>query len=176
MWASCGDELSHGWWDSLLQNLRDRLSPERLAPLQLTSHPVAAFGADSSLQILDWSTLDYRPEGVSCPMRRRNASVVASWMQPTAAVADTIAGAAPSIRAAGDPRAAGARHWPNAVSAGRSGFRLATAEAVFFLVAHFQNAIGLQSCGKPGLSGRFLLPWNCLRCTIDALVQLCLPA
>jgi hypothetical protein len=52
-----GDELSHGWWDSLLQNLRDRLSPEKLPPLHLTAHPVAMFGAESSLQILDWSTL-----------------------------------------------------------------------------------------------------------------------
>ncbi len=27
-----GDDLSHGWWDSLLQNLRDRLSPEKFLP------------------------------------------------------------------------------------------------------------------------------------------------
>jgi hypothetical protein len=52
-----GDELSHSWWNSLLQNVRDRLSPERLPALQLTSQPVPAFGAESNLQILDWSNL-----------------------------------------------------------------------------------------------------------------------
>jgi hypothetical protein len=57
-----GDELSHGWWDSLLQNVRDRLSPERLPALELTSHPVPGFGAESSMQILDWSTLIAGPK------------------------------------------------------------------------------------------------------------------
>jgi hypothetical protein len=57
-----GDELSHGWWDSLLQSVRDKLSPEKLPPLQLTSHAVAKFGAESNLQILDWSTLIAGPK------------------------------------------------------------------------------------------------------------------
>jgi len=56
------DELSHGWWDSLLQSLRDRLAPEKLSPLHLTSQPVPGFGAESNLQILDWSILIAGPK------------------------------------------------------------------------------------------------------------------
>jgi hypothetical protein len=52
-----GDEIAHPWWHSLLGNLRDRMSPERLEPLELTSTPVAAYEADTWLQILDWSSL-----------------------------------------------------------------------------------------------------------------------
>jgi len=57
-----GDDLAHGWWDSLLGNIRDRIAPEKLPPLPLTSHPVPAFGADVSLQILDWSSLISTPK------------------------------------------------------------------------------------------------------------------
>jgi hypothetical protein len=52
-----GDDLAHGWWHSLLGTLRDRLSPERLPALELTSQPFTAFEADTWLQILDWSSL-----------------------------------------------------------------------------------------------------------------------
>lgn len=51
------DELSHPWWTSLLAGLREKLAPEQLPALQLTSHPVPLFGAESTLQLLDWSTL-----------------------------------------------------------------------------------------------------------------------
>src|SRR5580704_9516659 len=57
-----GDELSRGWWDTLLAGLRDRLAHEKLPPLELTSQPVALFGVESSLQILDWSTLISTPK------------------------------------------------------------------------------------------------------------------
>ncbi len=57
-----GDSLSRGWWDSLLGSLRERLSPERLQPLHLTAKPVAAFGAESTLLVLDWSTLIDTPK------------------------------------------------------------------------------------------------------------------
>jgi hypothetical protein len=57
-----GDELSRGWWDTLLGSLRDRLAPEKLPPLKLTSQPVPVFGAESSLQLLDWSTLVSTPK------------------------------------------------------------------------------------------------------------------
>ncbi len=57
-----GDDLSRGWWDTLMASLRDRLAPEKLPPLDLTSQPVAVFGAESSLQILDWSTLISTPK------------------------------------------------------------------------------------------------------------------
>jgi hypothetical protein len=52
-----GDDVAHPWWHSLLGNLRDRLSPEVLPPLEITSRPVAAYEADTWLQILDWSSL-----------------------------------------------------------------------------------------------------------------------
>ena len=57
-----GDDLSRGWWDTLLSSLRDRLAPEKLPPLNLTSQPVPVFGAESSLQLLDWSTLISTPK------------------------------------------------------------------------------------------------------------------
>jgi hypothetical protein len=57
-----GDDLSHGWWHSLLAGLRDRLSPERPAPLNLTATPITGFGAESTLQILDWSDLIDTPK------------------------------------------------------------------------------------------------------------------
>jgi hypothetical protein len=57
-----GDELSHGWWDSLMTSIREKLSPERLPAPQLTAQPVPAFGADSTLQILDWSALINTPK------------------------------------------------------------------------------------------------------------------
>jgi len=56
------DELNHGWWDSLLQTLRDRLAPEKFPPLNLSSQPVPGFGAESTLQILDWSDLIAGPK------------------------------------------------------------------------------------------------------------------
>jgi hypothetical protein len=52
-----GDEIARPWWQSLLGSVRDRMSPERLEPLELTSEPVAAYEADTWLQILDWSSL-----------------------------------------------------------------------------------------------------------------------
>jgi hypothetical protein len=56
------DDLSHGWWVSLLDGLRYRLSPEKQAPLSLTSKPIAAYGANSWLQLLDWSSLLETPK------------------------------------------------------------------------------------------------------------------
>jgi hypothetical protein len=56
------DELSHGWWVSLLDGLRYRLSPEKQQPLSLTSKPIAAYGANSWLQLLDWSSLLSTPK------------------------------------------------------------------------------------------------------------------
>jgi len=57
-----GDELDHGWWVSLLDGLRYRLSPEREPAVALTSKPIAAYGANSWLQLLDWSSLLPTPE------------------------------------------------------------------------------------------------------------------
>jgi len=33
------DQLGHLWWTSLVRNLADRIAPERLPALQLTSTP-----------------------------------------------------------------------------------------------------------------------------------------
>lgn len=52
-----GDDLAHGWWTSLLDGLRYRLSQEREVPLALTSKPIAAYGAKSWMQLMDWSSL-----------------------------------------------------------------------------------------------------------------------
>jgi hypothetical protein len=52
-----GDDIAHPWWHSLLGNLRDRLSPEHLPPLEITAEPVEAYGANTWLQVLDWSSL-----------------------------------------------------------------------------------------------------------------------
>jgi len=52
-----GDNMAHPWWHSLLGSLRDRLSPERLPPLEVTAEPVNAYGANTWLQVLDWSSL-----------------------------------------------------------------------------------------------------------------------
>lgn len=57
-----GDDLARGWWTSLADNLRHRLSPEREAPLPLTAKPIAAYGADSWMQLMDWSSLISTPK------------------------------------------------------------------------------------------------------------------
>ena len=128
-----GDDMAHGWWYSLLGNLRDRLAPEKLPPLQLTSHPVAAFGADASLQILDWSSLISAPK-VFLPDAPRQASPNAS-IQPSASPAPVAVPVHPELLAT---RLRLTR------DLGRTRFRrriwigLAAAEAVFLLVALFK--------------------------------------
>ncbi len=57
-----GDDIAHPWWHSLLGNLRDRLSPEHLPPLEITAEPVEAYGANTWLQVLDWSSLLETPK------------------------------------------------------------------------------------------------------------------
>src|SRR5215472_16384469 len=57
-----GDDVAHPWWHSLLGQVRDRLSPERLPELEVTSQPFQAWGADTRLQILDWSSLLHTPK------------------------------------------------------------------------------------------------------------------
>lgn len=91
-----GDELSHGWWASLLDGLRYRLSPEKQPALALTSKPIAAYGANSWLQLLDWSSLLDSPK-VFLPDAPVQAQVMAAEMLETApvAVAATTAAAVP---------------------------------------------------------------------------------
>jgi hypothetical protein len=128
-----GDDLSRGWWDTLLGSLRDRLAPEKLPPLNLTSQPVAVFGAESSLQILDWSTLISTPKVflADAPKEEVLISRVEAAEQPTVQAAPT------------DPVLLAAR-MQLARDLGRTRFRrriwigLAAAEAVFLIVAMFK--------------------------------------
>jgi hypothetical protein len=71
-----GDSLSRGWWDSLLGSLRERLSTTRQSPLQLTAKPVPGFGAQASLQVLDWSSLIDSPKLFLPDVPRESAQVV----------------------------------------------------------------------------------------------------
>jgi len=127
------DELSHAWWDSLLQNLRDRLAPEKLPSLQLTSRPVEGFGAESTLQILDWSDLIAGPK-----VFHPDQPMPASSAQPLPAAVAPVPEAPPTSRALLTARMQLVR------DIGRTSFRrkiwigLAAAEAVFLLVAIFK--------------------------------------
>jgi hypothetical protein len=129
-----GDELDHGWWNSLLQSLRDRLAPEKLPALDLTSHPVPEFGAESNLQILDWSVLIAGPKVFRAdePMPEMARD---STPAPAATPVAEAAAVHPALLAA---RSQLVR------DIGRTRFRrkiwigLAAAEAVFLLVAIFK--------------------------------------
>jgi hypothetical protein len=129
-----GDELSHGWWNSLLQTVRERLAPERLAPLELTSQPVPGFGAESTLQILDWSDLIAGPK-----------TYLPDQPQVTAIYASSDRGdVAPVVEAAPpDPTLAATRS-QIVRDIGRTRFRrkiwiaVAAAQAVFLVVAIFK--------------------------------------
>ena len=130
------DELSHGWWDSLLQNIRDRVAPEKLPDLQLTAKPIAAFGAEANLQLLDWSNLIAGPKVflADAPQDADGGSSEA-LPAPIAAAAAEVAPADPVLLAT---RSQLVR------DIGRTRFRrkiwisLATAEAIFLLVAIFK--------------------------------------
>lgn len=128
------DDLSHGWWDSLLQSLRDRLSPERLPALNLTAKPVDAFGVDASLQLLDWSTLIAGPK-LFHPDKPQLVVDNAPVAEPATAVVSAIAELAPASPLLIATRGQLVR------DIGRTRFRrkiwisLATAEAIFLLVA-----------------------------------------
>jgi len=129
-----GDELSHGWWDSLLQSLRDRISPERLPSLPLSSQPVTAFGAESSLQLLDWSSLIAGPKIFHADAPRPEPGT-ASFEMESAPVAPEVVPADPVLLAT---------RMQLTREIGRTRFRrkiwisLAAAEAVFLLVALFK--------------------------------------
>ncbi len=129
-----GDELSHGWWNSLLQNLRDRIAPERLPALQLSSAPVTAFGAESSLQILDWSNLIAGPKVFRADAPQPASAAAGPEPAPVPAATETV----PL-----DPALLTARMQLTR-DIGRTRFRrriwisLAAAEAIFLLVAMFK--------------------------------------
>jgi hypothetical protein len=130
-----GDELSHGWWDSLLQSVRDRLSPERLAPLELTSQPVNMFGAESSLQLLDWSTLIATPKVFLADAPQAEPAANFTFQETPAAPAPEITPVDQALLVA---------RMNLTRDIGRTRFRrkiwiaLAAAEAVFLLVAVFK--------------------------------------
>ena len=129
-----GDDLSHGWWYSLLGNIRERLTPEKLPPLQLTARPAPAFGADASLQILDWSSLISTPKVFLPDEPKPSSSSTSSFQQPAPQTA-VPAPARPGLLAA---------RLQLMRDLGRTRFRrriwigLAAAEAIFLLVALFK--------------------------------------
>jgi hypothetical protein len=135
-----GDDLSHGWQDSLLQQLRDKLSPERLPALELSAQPVAAFGMDASLQLLDWSSLIAGPKIFhSDEQQSAPANIPVAVPDPAApAVVSMIAELASANPLMMSTRSQLVR------DIGRTRFRrkiwisLATAEAIFLLVAIFK--------------------------------------
>jgi hypothetical protein len=128
------DELNHPWWDSLLQSLRDRLAPEKLAPLNLTSQPVPGFGAESALQVLDWSDLIAGPK-----IFRSDAPMAAAAADSSSPVAT-----APEREAVPANPALLMARMQLVRDIGRTSFRrkiwigLAAAEAIFLLVAIFK--------------------------------------
>jgi hypothetical protein len=138
-----GDDLSRGWWDTLLASLRDRLAPEKLPPLNLTSQPVAVFGAESSLQLLDWSTLISTPKVFLQDAPRQDGlendasgeEVLASRMEEAAQ---------PTVLEVPKDPVLWAVRMQLARDLGRTRFRrriwigLAAAEAVFLIVAMFR--------------------------------------
>jgi hypothetical protein len=138
-----GDDLSRGWWDTLLASLRDRLAPEKLPPLNLTSQPVAVFGAESSLQLLDWSTLISTPKVFLQDAPRQGGlendasgeEVLASRMEEAAQ---------PTVLEVPKDPVLWAVRMQLARDLGRTRFRrriwigLAAAEAVFLIVAMFR--------------------------------------
>jgi hypothetical protein len=129
-----GDELSHGWWDSLLQNLRDRLAPEKFPPLNLTSQPVAGFGAESSLQILDWSELITGPKIFQADAPRPEIEHV-SFEEVAAAPVIALPPADPTLLAA---RMQLMRDIIRTRFRRKIWIGFAAAEAVFLLVAIFK--------------------------------------
>jgi hypothetical protein len=138
-----GDDLSRGWWDTLLASLRDRLALEKLPPLNLTSQPVAVFGAESSLQLLDWSTLISTPKVFLQDAPRQEGlkkdalgeEVLASRMEEAAQPTVPLVPKDPVLWAV---------RMQLARDLGRTRFRrriwigLAAAEAVFLIVAMFK--------------------------------------
>jgi hypothetical protein len=88
------DELSHGWWVSLLDGLRYRLSPEKQPPLSLTSKPIAAYGANSWLQLLDWSSLLSTPKIFLPDVPVQAQLIAAEVLEPTAAAVGAASSAA----------------------------------------------------------------------------------
>ena len=133
-----GDDLSRGWWDTLLASLRDRLAPEKLPPLNLTSQPVPVFGAESSIQLLDWSTLISTPKVFLQDAPREDAPNQEGSMSRAGEAAPPAVAAVPK-----DPVLWAVR-MQLARDLGRSRFRrriwigLAAAEAVFLIAAMFK--------------------------------------
>ena len=134
-----GDDLSRGWWDTLLSSLRDRLAPEKLPPLNLTSQPVAVFGAESSLQLLDWSTLISTPKVFLQDAPRQDGKNDASGEEVLASRMEEAA--QPTVPLVPKDPVLWAVRMQLARDLGRTRFRrriwigLAAAEAVFLIVA-----------------------------------------
>lgn len=138
-----GDDLSRGWWDTLLASLRDRLAPEKLPPLNLTSQPVAVFGAESSLQLLDWSTLISTPK-VFLQDAPRQEGLKKDALGEEVLTSRMEEAAQPTVPLVPKDPVLWAVRMQLARDLGRTRFRrriwigLAVAEAVFLIVAMFR--------------------------------------
>ena len=138
-----GDELGRGWWDTLLGSLRDRLAPEKLAPLKLTSQPVPVFGAESSLQLLDWSTLVSTPK-VFLPDAAKPDVLMTDGAQVEVRTSRLEEAASPAVQAVPVNPVLLAARMQLTRDLGRTRFRrrvwigLAAAEAIFLIVAMFK--------------------------------------
>jgi len=96
-----GDDLDHGWWTSLLDGLRYRLSPEKEPPLSLSAKPIVAYGANSWLQLMDWSSLLEGPKRYPPSSRIDAQFSAAEALAPAPAI--TPITAAPASAAAAMP-------------------------------------------------------------------------
>jgi hypothetical protein len=92
-----GDDLDRGWWASLLDGLRYRLSPEKEPPLSLTAKPITAYGANSWLQLMDWSSLLDGPKVfLPDPPRERRSSSTHTAPQPDSTPAALVPATIPA--------------------------------------------------------------------------------
>jgi hypothetical protein len=132
-----GDDLSHGWWTSLFDGLRYRLSPEKAPPLALTSKPIPAYGTNSWLQLLDWSSLLSTPKVFLPDVPVQAQLIAAHVLEPVSAQ-----GAAPAAVPLNQELWAAQMQFKRDLS--RTRFRqkiwitLVAAEAIF-LLAHLFN-------------------------------------
>src|ERR1700737_1346373 len=63
------DRLEEPWWHSLVENIRERMHPENLPPLELTSKPVAVREI--------WGEYNYKKRGAVGSMMVHSAAIAA---------------------------------------------------------------------------------------------------
>jgi hypothetical protein len=82
------DQLSHFWWGSLLRNLADRVSPEAMPALNLTSKPILDIIPKSWILLPLWSEVVDTPK-VFYPDKPKSADALRpANLQPVALPAE----------------------------------------------------------------------------------------